>query len=64
MFIIMQILVRLYESFGFRSVREVGDSSTSVADRLVWGAVGTLMSLDLEPFFEQWTQKMRGQGSE
>ena len=38
-----QILVRLYNSFGFKIKREVTDDST--LDRLVWGAVGTLMEM-------------------
>jgi len=39
------VLVRLYESFGFKTVREVGDEQSSIQDRLTWGAVGTLMEM-------------------
>ena len=53
------ILIRLYESFGFKTIRYVGDTASSVPDRLVWGAVGTLMELELNSFFEEWSQKLR-----
>lgn len=52
------ILVRLYQSFGFDIMREVGDSPSSIPDRLLWGAVGTLMNLDMKAFFHQWTPKL------
>ena len=48
-------LVKLYESFGFRTMREV---DYSVTDRLVWGAEGTLMELDMSAFFKEWTPKL------
>lgn len=54
-----KILVRLYNSFGFNIVREVGDDFTSISDRLVWGAVGTIMSMELDPFFKEWSPKLR-----
>lgn len=54
-----KILIRLYNSFGFNVVKEVGDDFTSVSDRLVWGAVGTIMSMELEPFFKEWSPKLR-----
>jgi hypothetical protein len=53
-----QILMKLYGSFGFRKVRDVGDDSASIGDRLVWGAVGTLMSMNLDYFFRHWTPKL------
>lgn len=57
--IMHQILVRLYESFGFKILRNVGDDGKSFGDRLLWGAVGTLMDLELEPFLINWTPKLR-----
>ena len=54
-----QILVRLYENFGFKTLRNVGDDGKSLGDRLLWGAVGTLMDLELEPFLKNWTPKLR-----
>ena len=51
------ILIRLYEGFGFDIVKEVGDESSSIPDRLVWGAAGTLMKLNLNSFFSEWTPK-------
>jgi len=54
-----QILIRLYESFGFNKLRDVGDDSKSIGDRLLWGAVGTLMELELEPFLQNWTPRLR-----
>ena len=53
------ILVRLYESFGFKTIRFVGDEQSSVADRLVWGAVGTLMEMDIASFMREWSPKLR-----
>lgn len=56
-----RILVRLYENFGFQKIREVGDledaSMQTVSDRLVWGAVGTLMKIDIRTFLNEWTPK-------
>jgi hypothetical protein len=51
------ILVKLYESFGLKIIRKVGDDLASVPDRLLWGAVGTLMKLDINKFFSEWTPK-------
>ena len=53
------ILVRLYESFGFQSMRYVGETAASVPDRLLWGAVGTLMAIELTPFFIEWSPKLK-----
>ena len=53
------VLVRLYESFGFRILRSVGDERNSIADRLVWGAVGTLMEMDIGSFMLEWSPKLR-----
>lgn len=44
-------------SFGFQVMREIGDSLSTVPDQIVWGGVGTLMSLDIESFFVEWTPK-------
>ena len=56
-----RILVRLYENFGFQKIRDVGDledaSMQTVSDRLVWGAVGTLMKIDIRNFLNEWTPK-------
>ena len=38
-------------------LREVGEDS--VSDRLVWGATGTLMAMDIRSFFSEWTPKTR-----
>ena len=45
-------------SFGFRTLREVTEDTTSTGDRLVWGAIGTLMELDIKSFFTEWTPKL------
>ena len=54
-----QVLVRLYGSFGFRVVKELTDSMDSVPDRLVWGAEGTLMEMDIDAFLNEWSPKLR-----
>ena len=51
------ILVALYQSFGFSVEKYVDEDS--VSDRLVWGAMGSLMSLDLDEFMEKWTPKLK-----
>jgi hypothetical protein len=55
-----EVLIRLYQSFGFRIVREVGDeqSSVTIGDRLTWGAVGTLMEMDISNFMKEWKPKL------
>lgn len=53
-----EVLIRLYQSFGFSVVREVGDESSSIKDRLVWGAVGTLMSMNIPTFMNEWAPKL------
>ena len=55
-----KILIRLYQSFGFVIVREVGDNAVSIPDRLLWGAVGTLMEMDIPNFMSVWTPKLKG----
>ena len=35
------------------------ESYASVPDRLVWGAVGTLMFLQLDTFYSTWTPRFR-----
>jgi hypothetical protein len=39
-------------------LREVTEDTTSTGDRLVWGAIGTLMELDIRNFFTEWTPKL------
>jgi len=41
-------------------MREVGEGYGSIPDRLVWGAVGTLMRLDLDEFYDAWTPRFKG----
>lgn len=54
-----QILIALYGGFGFQIMREIGDETYSIPDRLTWGASGTLMELDMVKFFKEWTPKFR-----
>ena len=49
-------LVKLYASYGFETLRYVDES---IGDRLVWGAVGTLMNMQIEPFLERWSPKLQ-----
>ena len=51
-------LLYITASFGFRVLREVTEDTTSTGDRLVWGAIGTLMELDIKSFFTEWTPKL------
>lgn len=37
----------------------MGDDIGSITDRLVWGGVGTLMSLDINNFFVEWTPRFQ-----
>lgn len=37
----------------------MGDDIGSITDRLVWGGVGTLMSLDINNFFMEWTPRFQ-----
>jgi len=56
-----RILVRLYKSFGFSVMREVGDDGNSISDRLLWGGVGTLMEMDITSFMKKWSRlKLEG----
>ena len=48
-----------WNSFGFRVIKIVEDSPSCIADRLVWGAVGTLMELDIPQFFKTWAPKFQ-----
>ena len=48
-------LVKLYGSYGFKKLRFVENDPT---DRLVWGAIGTLMGMEIIPFLETWTPKL------
>ena len=54
-----KILIRLYQSFGFKVLREIGDDSASVPDRLVWGAVGTLMAMNIPSFMQEWSPRLK-----
>lgn len=45
-------LVRFYGRIGFKVVEEVKGSS--IADRLVWGGVGTLMDANVEDLLVKW----------
>ena len=40
-------------------MREVTEDTTSTGDRLIWGAIGTLMELDVKNFFTEWTPKLK-----
>ena len=51
------ILVKLYSSFGFTVKRIVSEKDT--LDRLTWGAIGTLMEMNIDKFFEEWTPRTR-----
>ena len=51
-------LINLDFSFGFDVLREVTEDTVSVPDRMVWGAIGTLMELDIKQFFTEWTPKL------
>lgn len=39
-------------------MREVTEDTISVPDRMIWGAIGTLMELDIKQFFTEWTPKL------
>lgn len=52
-------LVRLYSSFGFKVLKYLDDTVDSVTDRLVWGAEGSLMGMDIPTFLTEWTPKLR-----
>lgn len=55
----MYHLTRIFlRSFGFNVLREVTEDTVSTGDRLVWGAIGTLMELDMKKFFAEWTPKL------
>lgn len=51
-------LVRYYRIAGFRAEREVGEELSSLKDRLLWGAEGTLMTAAAEGFMTKWTPLM------
>ena len=44
-------------SFGFKVLKEVTEND--VQDRMVWGALGTLMELDMDTFFKEWKPKFK-----
>ena len=46
-------------SFGYKVIRNVGDDFTSVTDRLVWGAVGTLMRLEIKDSYLIGSKEIR-----
>ena len=41
-------LLRFYRRLGFTTLRDVGPGLGSVADRVVWGGEGTIMSIDID----------------
>jgi hypothetical protein len=43
-------------SFGFTVLREVDEN---IADRVLWGATGSLMKMNLDNFFTEWTPKLK-----
>lgn len=45
-----------YCSFGFQVTREIGEGSP---DEVVWGGKGTLMTLDIDKFFDEWSSKFK-----
>jgi len=51
------ILVRLYQTYGYKIKDTIEENN--IAGRLVWGAVGTLMEIDIEDFLYEWTPKIR-----
>lgn len=49
-------LVRYYAYFGFKRVRQVGDSGLrDIPDRLVWGGVGMRMDANIETLLRRWS---------
>ena len=56
-------LVSYYSRFGFKPVREVGDSGLrDLPDLLVWGGVGMRMDADIALMLKQWSQAIRHSG--
>lgn len=51
------ILIRLYESYGYKVKATIEEGN--LADRIVWGAVGTLMEINIVEFLKEWTPKLR-----
>mmetsp|Transcript_36721 Transcript_36721/g.118000 ORF Transcript_36721/g.118000 Transcript_36721/m.118000 type:complete len:248 (+) Transcript_36721:42-785(+) len=56
-------LVRYYRRLGFSTLREVGDGFGSFGDQILWGGVGTLMSIDVDTFRRRWSTAIRGLGA-
>ena len=52
-------LVRYYRRLGCKPLRDVGDDFRAVADRMVWGGVGTLMEVEVEDFLRKWGDTVR-----
>ena len=52
-------LVRYYRRLGFKEMRDVGDDFRGVADRMVWGGVGTLMEGSVDDFLRKWGDAVR-----
>jgi hypothetical protein len=51
------ILIKLYESYGYKKKAVINEGD--IGNRMVWGAVGTLMSIDIPAFLDEWTPKIR-----
>jgi hypothetical protein len=39
--------------------REIGDGSGTDPEEVVWGGKGTLMALDIDKFFDEWSSKFK-----
>ena len=55
-------LVKYYQRYGFKVVRYVGNNGLrDLADLLVWGGAGTLMSGDMHVLNKRWSRAIRRQ---
>lgn len=52
-------MIYIFCSFGFEVTREITDVTGNIEDELIWGQKGTIMTIDLEKFFEVWTSKFQ-----
>ena len=55
-------LVRYYRRLGFIPLREVGSDLKSLADRVLWGAEGTLMEIDIDAMRRLYAPSIRALG--
>lgn len=53
---VMTMRYFIFYSFGFTKLRDVDED---FSDRIVWGAVGTLMTMDIQSFLSEWTPKLK-----